>query len=68
MFLNIFQFDVATYMDNDIAGIPQVLKNSGPPMKAIRPCLKAKEGRLRGNLIGNRVDFLAWAVITGDPI
>ena len=55
-------------MDNDIAGIPQVLKNSGPPMKAIRPCLKAKEGRLRGNLIGNRVDFLAWAVITGDPI
>jgi DNA-directed RNA polymerase II subunit RPB1 len=61
------QFHVATYMDNDIAGIPQALQKSGRPLKAIRARLKGKEGRLRGNLMGKRVDFSARMVITGDP-
>src|SRR6201992_4348911 len=60
------QFHVATYMDNDIAGIPQALQKSGRPVKAIRARLKGKEGRLRGNLMGKRVDFSARTVITGD--
>ena len=54
-------------MDNDIAGIPQALQKSGRPVKAIRARLKGKEGRLRGNLMGKRVDFTARTVITGDP-
>ena len=62
-----FQFHVATYMDNDIAGIPQALQKSGRPVKVIRARLKGKEGRLRGNLMGKRVDFSARTVITGDP-
>lgn len=33
-------------MNNDIAGIPQALEKSGRPIKAIRACLKGKEGRL----------------------
>src|SRR6266436_8912407 len=61
------QFHVATYMDNDIAGIPQALQKSGRPVKAIRARLKGKEGRLRGNLMGKRVDFSSRTVITGDP-
>lgn len=36
-------------------------------MKSIRARLKGKEGRLRGNLMGKRVDFSARTVITGDP-
>ncbi|KAH8822372.1 beta and beta-prime subunits of DNA dependent RNA-polymerase [Flagelloscypha sp. PMI_526] len=52
-FEQLLQFHVATYMDNDIA--------------AIRARLKGKEGRLRGNLMGKRVDFSARTVITGDP-
>ncbi|KAI0042209.1 beta and beta-prime subunits of DNA dependent RNA-polymerase [Auriscalpium vulgare] len=63
----LLQFHVATYMDNDIAGIPQALQKSGRPVKAIRSRLKGKEGRLRGNLMGKRVDFSARTVITGDP-
>jgi DNA-directed RNA polymerase II subunit RPB1 len=51
-------------MDNDIAGIPQALQKSGRPVKAIRARLKGKEGRLRGNLMGKRVDFSAHTVIT----
>ncbi|KAF7371316.1 DNA-directed RNA polymerase subunit [Mycena sanguinolenta] len=63
----LLQFHVATYMDNDIAGIPQALQKSGRPVKSIRARLKGKEGRLRGNLMGKRVDFSARTVITGDP-
>ncbi|KIY65400.1 DNA-directed RNA polymerase II, subunit 1 [Cylindrobasidium torrendii FP15055 ss-10] len=63
----LLQFHVATYMDNDIAGIPQAMQKSGRPIKAIRARLKGKEGRLRGNLMGKRVDFSARTVITGDP-
>lgn len=66
-FEQLLQFHVATYMDNDIAGQPQALQSSGRPVKAIRARLKSKEGRLRGNLMGKRVDFSARTVITGDP-
>jgi DNA-directed RNA polymerase beta' subunit len=54
-------------MDNDIAGLPQAKQKTGRSIKAIRARLKGKEGRLRGNLMGKRVDFSARTVITGDP-
>ncbi|KAI8838898.1 hypothetical protein BC829DRAFT_426127 [Chytridium lagenaria] len=56
-------FHVATLMDNEKAGIPKSThRRSGRPAR-----LKGKEGRLRGNLMGKRVDFSARTVITGDP-
>lgn len=63
----LLQYHVATYMDNNIAGQPQALQKSGRPVKSIRARLKGKEGRLRGNLMGKRVNFSARTVITGDP-
>lgn len=66
-FVSLLQYHVATYMDNDIAGLPKAQQKSGRPVKAIRARLKSKEGRLRGNLMGKRVDFSARTVITGDP-
>jgi DNA-directed RNA polymerase II subunit RPB1 len=54
-------------MDNELAGVPQDMQKAGRPIKAIRARLKGKEGRLRGNLMGKRVDFSARTVITGDP-
>ena len=66
-FETLLQFHVATYMSNDTAGQPQALQKSGRPVKAIRSRLKGKEGRVRGNLMGKRVDFSARTVITGDP-
>ncbi|KAF2128057.1 beta and beta-prime subunits of DNA dependent RNA-polymerase [Dothidotthia symphoricarpi CBS 119687] len=63
----LLQYHVATYMDNDANGVPQAMQKSGRPLKTIRGRLKGKEGRLRGNLMGKRVDFSARTVITGDP-
>lgn len=54
-------------MDNDLPGLPQALQKSGRPLKSIKARLKGKEGRLRGNLMGKRVDFSARTVITPDP-
>lgn len=64
---NLLQYHVATYMDNDISGIPPSQQKNGRQIKSIRARLKGKEGRLRGNLMGKRVDFSARTVITGDP-
>ncbi|RWQ92225.1 putative DNA-dependent RNA polymerase II largest subunit [Paecilomyces variotii] len=66
-FESLLQYHVATYMDNDIAGQPKAMQKSNRPVKAIRGRLKGKEGRLRQNLMGKRVDFSARTVITGDP-
>lgn len=66
-FIALLQYHVATFFDNDANGIPPSLQKSGRPLKTIRGRLKGKEGRLRGNLMGKRVDFSARTVITGDP-
>jgi DNA-directed RNA polymerase II subunit RPB1 len=62
----LLQLHIATYMDNDIASFPQVLK-LGQPVKAFHTWLKGKEGCLRGNLMGKHVEFSACTVIAGDP-
>lgn len=53
--------------DNERAGQPQETQRSGKPLKTLRARLKGKEGRIRGNLMGKRVDFSARTVITADP-
>eukprot|EP00352_Strombidinopsis_acuminata_P003353 CAMPEP_0176392782 /NCGR_PEP_ID=MMETSP0126-20121128/41156_1 /TAXON_ID=141414 ORGANISM="Strombidinopsis acuminatum, Strain SPMC142" /NCGR_SAMPLE_ID=MMETSP0126 /ASSEMBLY_ACC=CAM_ASM_000229 /LENGTH=96 /DNA_ID=CAMNT_0017763811 /DNA_START=467 /DNA_END=757 /DNA_ORIENTATION=- len=63
----VLQFYVATVMDNEISGQPTHRHKSGKPLKAIRARLRGKEGRMRGNLMGKRVDFSARTVITPDP-
>ncbi|XP_021960480.1 DNA-directed RNA polymerase II subunit RPB1 [Folsomia candida] len=65
--VKMLQFHVATLTDNEIPGLPRAMQTSGRPLKAIKARLKGKEGRIRGNLMGKRVDFSARTVITPDP-
>jgi DNA-directed RNA polymerase II subunit RPB1 len=65
-YTDIVQFDVATYVDNDIKGLPPAAQRSGRPLKTLKSRLGAKTGRVRGNLMGKRVDFSARSVITPD--
>uniref|UniRef100_A0A6C0HKN7 DNA-directed RNA polymerase n=1 Tax=viral metagenome TaxID=1070528 RepID=A0A6C0HKN7_9ZZZZ len=60
------EYDVATYVDNDIKGMPPAAQRSGRPLKTLKSRLGAKTGRVRGNLMGKRVDFSARSVITPD--
>mmetsp|Transcript_32962 Transcript_32962/g.49125 ORF Transcript_32962/g.49125 Transcript_32962/m.49125 type:complete len:1763 (-) Transcript_32962:71-5359(-) len=61
------QHNVSAFMDNELRGMPQVTQRSGRPLKTVTQRLKGKEGRIRGNLMGKRVDFSARTVITADP-
>jgi DNA-directed RNA polymerase II subunit RPB1 len=63
----VVQYHVATLIDNDIPGIPPSVHRSGRSLKSVRQRLKGKEGRIRNNLMGKRVDFSARSVITPDP-
>ena len=64
---NVLQYNVSTLIDNNLPGINPSTHRSGRPLKTIRERLKGKEGRIRGNLMGKRVDFSARSVITPDP-
>ena len=65
--INLLQFHVNSYIDNELPGQPQATQRTGRPIKGINQRLKAKEGRVRGNLMGKRVDFSARTVITAEP-
>lgn len=66
--LSRLQFEVFTYMNNNIRGQKQSTQRSGAPTKSITDRLRGKDGRIRGNLMGKRVDFSARSVITPDPV
>jgi len=66
-YTKLLQFHIATYFNNEIPGELQSTQKSGRPTKSICQRLKGKEGRVRGNLMGKRVDFSARTVITPDP-
>lgn len=66
-FAKLLQYHIYTLSDNCIIGIPQAQTKSKRPLKSIRERLKSKEGRLRGTLMGKRVDYCGRTVIGGDP-
>jgi DNA-directed RNA polymerase subunit B len=63
----LLQYHVATFLDNDLSGIPAARHRSGRPLKTLSNRLKSKEGRFRQNLTGKRVNFSARTVISPDP-
>ena len=64
---SLLQYFIATQVDNNIPSCAPVAQRSGRPLKSIKERLNGKAGRVRGNLMGKRVDFSARSVITPDP-
>jgi DNA-directed RNA polymerase beta' subunit len=60
-------YHTATYADNQLPSMTPAQHRNGRPIKSVTERLKSKEGRIRGNLLGKRVDFSARSVITPDP-
>lgn len=65
--VDLLQYHVTTFFDNEVSGIPQAHHRSGRPLRTISQRLKGKEGRFRGSLSGKRVDFSSRTVISPDP-
>ena len=66
--INLLQLHVVQYFDNENISLPKSeFKTGGRLIKSISERIKAKQGRVRSNLMGKRVDFSARSVITSDP-
>jgi DNA-directed RNA polymerase II subunit RPB1 len=63
----VLQYHIATLVDNQLPGVAPSAQRSGRPLKSIQQRLGSKEGRIRYNIQGKRVEFSARSVITPDP-
>lgn len=64
---DLLQYHVTTFFDNTIAKIPPSRHRSGHPLKTIAERIKGKEGRIRHNLAGKRVNFSSRTVVSPEP-
>lgn len=62
------QIHVTTVMNNKLSNVPISQNRSNRPFKCFTDKIVSKHGRIRGNLMGKRVDFSARSVITPDPM
>ena len=63
----LLQYHIATLVDNKIPGVAPSAQRGGRPLKSIQQRIGSKEGRVRYNIQGKRVEQSARSVITGDP-
>lgn len=64
----LLQYHVATYVNNEISGVPPARHRSGRVLKTLTQRLKGKDGRFRHNLLGKRVNYSARTVISPDSM
>jgi DNA-directed RNA polymerase subunit A' len=64
---DLLQYHVTTFFDNTVARVPPARHRSGQPLKTITERIKGKEGRIRKNLAGKRVNYSARTVVSPDP-
>jgi len=65
--VTLLQYHCATFINNNTTVCKQHKQRNGKPLRTLAQRLSGKEGRVRGNLMGKRVDFTARTVITADP-
>ncbi len=64
---DLLQYHITTYFDNSVPQVPPARHKTNRPLKTLSQRIKGKEGRIRYNLAGKRVNFCARSVITPDP-
>ncbi|MFT4326064.1 MAG: DNA-directed RNA polymerase subunit A' [Candidatus Woesearchaeota archaeon] len=65
---DLLQYHITTYLDNSVAQLPPARHRNGQPLKTLADRIKSKEGRIRHNLAGKRVNFSARTVVSPDPM
>ena len=64
---DLLQYHITTFFDNSVSRVPPARHRSGQPLKTITERIKGKEGRIRKNIAGKRVNYSGRTVITPDP-
>jgi DNA-directed RNA polymerase subunit A' len=65
---DLLQYHITTFFDNEVTQLPPARHRNGQPLKTIAERIKSKEGRIRHNLAGKRVNFSARTVVSPDPM
>ena len=55
--IGLVQYHLISFINNEISGIPPQAQRSSRSLKGLTQRLKQKEGRVRSNLMGKRVDY-----------
>lgn len=66
--VNYVEFHVFTYFNNNMKSIPSSRHKNGRPLKTLKERFIGKEGLVRQNLIGKRVNFSARSVVSPEPL
>jgi len=64
---DLLQYHITTFFDNTVSRVPPARHRSGQPLKTITERIKGKEGRIRKNMAGKRVNYSGRTVISPDP-
>ncbi len=64
---DLLQYHITTFFNNNVSRVPPARHRSGQPLKTIEERIKGKEGRIRKNLAGKRVNYSARSIISPDP-
>ncbi len=64
---DLLQYHVTTFFDNTVSRVPPARHRSGQPLKTITERIKGKEGRIRKNMAGKRVNYSGRTVVSPDP-
>ncbi len=64
---DLLQYHITTFFDNTVSRIPPARHRSGQPLKTIEERIKGKEGRIRKNMAGKRVNYSGRTVVSPDP-
>jgi len=64
---DLLQYHITTFFDNSVSHVPPARHRSGQPLKTITERIKGKEGRIRKNIAGKRVNYSGRTVISPDP-
>ena len=64
---DLLQYHITTFFDNTVTRIPPARHRSGQPLKTITERIKGKEGRIRKNIAGKRVNYSGRTVVSPDP-
>lgn len=67
-YVECLQFHCFTYIDNNMSGIPSSIHKSGRAFKTIKEILVGKEGLIRQNIIGKRINHSARSVVSPEPM
>lgn len=62
----VIQYNISSLFNNDGKSVSKALSRSGRLLKALGQRIGSKEGRIRNNLMGKRVDYSARTVISPD--